>query len=68
MTYEEFLDIPVSVLKDLETILLLKSQYQMDITSQEGEIWEHLKRFYDEQTKSAELYKQKQQLEKLFRK
>jgi hypothetical protein len=26
MSYDEFLDIPVSVLKDLETILLLKSK------------------------------------------
>jgi hypothetical protein len=68
MTYEEFLDIPVSVLKDLETILLLKSQYQMDITSEERKICKHMERFYDERIKSAELYTQKQQLEKLFRK
>lgn len=68
MTYEEFLDIPVSVLKDLETILLLKSKYQMDLTSEERKICEHMERFYDEQVKSLELRKQKQQLEKLFRK
>ena len=67
MTYEEFLYIPVSVLKDLETILLLKSQYQMEITSEERKICEHMERFYDEQTKSYELCKQKRQLEKLFK-
>lgn len=66
MTYDEFLDIPVSVLKDLETILLLKSQYQMEITSEERKICEHMERFYDEQIKSYELYIKKQQLEKLF--
>jgi hypothetical protein len=68
MTYEEFLDIPVSVLKDLETILILKDKYHMDITTQEREICEHINRFADEQNKSAELRKQKQELEKLFRK
>ena len=66
MTYDEFLDIPVGVLKDLETILLLKSKYQMDLTSEERKICEHMDRFYDEQVKSLELNKQKQQLEKLL--
>jgi hypothetical protein len=68
MTYEEFLNIPVSVLKDLETILILKDKYHMDITTEEREICEHINRFADEQNKSAELRKQKQELEKLFRK
>jgi hypothetical protein len=66
MTYDEFLDIPVSVLKDLETILLLKLQYQMDLTSEEREIRENMKRFYDERVKSVELVQQKLQLEKLL--
>lgn len=66
MTYDEFLDIPVSVLKDLETILLLKSHYQMEITSEERKICEHMERFYDERVKSVELHKQKQKLEKLL--
>jgi hypothetical protein len=68
MTYEEFLDIPVSVLKDLETILILKDKYHMDITTQEREICEHINRFAEEQNKSAELRKQKRKLEELFRK
>lgn len=68
MTYEEFLNIPVSVLKDLQTILILKDKYHMDITTEEREICEHINRFADEQNKSAELQKQKQELEKLFRK
>ena len=67
MTYDEFLNIPVSVLKDLETILLLKSQYQLETTSQELEIYEHMIKFYDEQKKSYELREQKQKLEKLFK-
>ena len=67
MTYDEFLDIPVSVLKDLETILLLKSKYKMKITSEEDKICEHMERFYSEQIKSYELYIKKQQLEKLFK-
>ena len=62
MTYDEFLNIPVSVLKDLETILFLKSQYQLETTSQELEIYEHLIKFHDEQRKSYELRVQKQQL------
>lgn len=67
MTYDEFLNIPVSVLRDLETILLLKSQYQLETTSQEREIYEHMIKFYDEQRKSYELGKQKRQLEKLLK-
>ena len=67
MTYDEFLNIPVSVLKDLETIILLKSQYQLETTSQELEIYEHMIKFYDEQKKSYELRGQKQKLEKLFK-
>jgi hypothetical protein len=67
MTYDEFLNIPVSVLRDLETILLLKSQYQLETTSQEREIYEHLIKFHDEQRKSYELRKQKRQLEKLLK-
>ena len=67
MTYDEFLNIPVSVLKDLETILFLKSQYQLETTSQELEVYEHIIKFYDEQKKSYELRGQKQKLEKLFK-
>jgi hypothetical protein len=68
MTYEEFLNIPVGVLKDLQTILILKDKYHMDITTQEIKICEHINRFADEQDKSSALRKQKQQLEKLFKK
>jgi len=68
MTYEDFLNIPVSVLKDLQTILILKDKYHMDITTEERKICEHINRFADERRKSAELWKQKEQLEKLFRK
>jgi prephenate dehydrogenase len=68
MTYEEFLNIPGGVLKDLQTILILKDKYHMDITTEEREICEHINRFADERRKSAELYKQRQQLEELFRK
>ena len=66
MTYDEFLNIPMNVFKDLETIFLLKSKYQMDLTSEEREMCEHMERFYGEQVKSLELYQQKRQLEKLF--
>ena len=68
MTYEEFLNLPVSVLKDLETILLLKSKYHMDITKQEEELCRHISKCYDERIASLELLQKKQQLEKLFRK
>jgi CRISPR/Cas system CSM-associated protein Csm5 (group 7 of RAMP superfamily) len=68
MTYEEFLNIPGGVLKDLQTILILKSKYNMDTTSEEREIWEHMKRFAEEQSKSADLRMLKQQLEELFKK
>jgi hypothetical protein len=68
MTYDEFLNIPGSVLKDLETILILKDRYHMDITSEERELCEYITRFCNEQEKSVELSKQKQQLEKLFKK
>jgi hypothetical protein len=68
MTYEDFLNIPGGVLKDLQTILILKDKYHMDITTEERKICEHINRFADERRKSAELWKQKEQLENLFRK
>ena len=68
MTYDEFLNIPIIVLKDLETILILKNRYHMDITSEERELCEYITRFRNEQEKSVELSKQKSQLEKLFKK
>ena len=68
MTYEEFLNIPVSVLRDLETILILKDKYHMDTTAEEREFLEHISKFGEEQIKSDELRKQKKQLENLFKK
>jgi len=68
MTYEEFLNIPGGVFKDLQTILILKSKYNMDTTSEEREIWEHIKRFDEEQSKSADLRMLKRKLEELFKK
>jgi hypothetical protein len=68
MTYDEFLNIPVSALKDLETILILKDKYHMDITAEERELLEHISKFCEEQIKSDELWKQKKQLENLFKK
>ena len=67
MTYEEFLNIPVDVLKDLETILILKDKYHMDITTEERQICEHINKFADEQKKSYVLSKNKEKLEKLFK-
>jgi hypothetical protein len=40
----------------------------MDFTSEEKQIMEHFLRFEEEQEKSKELWKQKNQLEKLFKK
>jgi hypothetical protein len=68
MTYEEFLNLPVSVLKDLETILILKDKYHMDITKQEEDLCRHISKCYDERIASLELLQKKQQLEELFRK
>jgi len=66
MTYEEFLNIPGGVFKDLKTILILKDKYHMDITTEEREICEHISRFADERRKSAELWKQKKNNLKTF--
>jgi hypothetical protein len=68
MTYEEFLDIPESVLKDLKVIIILKEKHNMDMTAEEKEICEHIDRFADERKKSVKLNKQRRQLEKLFEK
>jgi hypothetical protein len=68
MTYEEFLNIPVSVLKDLQTILILKDKHNMDITEKEENLCRHISKYYGEQIKSYELFKNKEKLEKLFRK
>jgi hypothetical protein len=40
----------------------------MDFTSEEKQIMEYFLRFGEEQEKSKELWKQKNQLEKLFKK
>ena len=68
MTYEEFLDIPFSSLKDIETILILKDKHNMDITKQEEELCRHISKCYNERIASLELLQKKQQLEELFRK
>ena len=68
MTYDEFLSIPGGVLRDLQTILILKDKYHMDITKQEEELCRHISKCYDERIKSLELLQKKQQLEKLFKK
>ena len=68
MTYEDFLNIPVSVLKDLQTILILKDKHNLDITKQEEDLCRHISKYYGEQIKSYELFKNKEKLEKLFRK
>ena len=68
MTYEEFLDIPFSSLKDIETILILKDKHNLDITKQEEELCRHISKCYNERIASLELLQKKQQLEKLFRK
>jgi hypothetical protein len=41
MTYEDFLQIPPSALKDLEIILTLKRKYCMDFTDEEIVIQKH---------------------------
>jgi hypothetical protein len=68
MTYEEFLNLPVSVLRDLEIIFILKDKYHMDITKQEEELCRHISKCYDERIASLELLQKKQQLEELFKK
>ena len=68
MTYEDFMNLPVYVVTDLHNILCLKSKYSMDFTSEEKQIMEHFMRFGKEQEKSEELWKQKKQLEELFKK
>jgi len=68
MTYEDFMNLPVYAINDLHNIFCLKSKYSMDFTSEEKQIMEHFLRFEEEQEKSKELWKQKNQLEKLFKK
>jgi len=40
----------------------------MDITKQEEDLCRHISKYYGEQIKSYELFKNKEKLEKLFRK
>ena len=54
MTYEEFLNIPVSAIKDLETIFCLKLKWELDFTPEEVELFKHILTYYKEQVKSAE--------------
>ena len=68
MTYEEFLNIPYSTLKDIETIFLLKYKHNMDITEQEENLCRHISKYYGEQIKFYELFKNREKLERLFRK
>lgn len=67
MTYEEFLNIPVSAIKDLETIFHLKQKWGLDFTPEEVEICKHILTYYKERVKSAKLSNKKQELEKLFK-
>ena len=68
MTYEDFINLPVYAVTDLHNILCLKSEYSMNLTREEEDILRYFLRFEEEQKKSKELWKQKQQLEELFRK
>ena len=58
----------IKTLKDIETILLLKDKHNLDITKQEQDLCRHISKYYGEQIKSYELFKNKEKLEKLFRK
>ena len=52
MTYEDFLQIPASALRDLETILTLKKKYCMDFTDEEIIIMKHFSSWGLNSTKS----------------
>ncbi len=68
MTYEEFLDVPDNILKDLKVIIILKEKHNMDMTAEEKEICKHIDRFAFERKNSKELNKKRRELEKLFEK
>lgn len=50
MTYEEFLQMPQSFVKDMLEVMNIKIKYQLQFTDQEKEINQHLLH-YDEQGK-----------------
>jgi hypothetical protein len=50
MTYEQFKDLPIPVLRQLEILLVIKVQFGMEFTSFEEELHDHFGQFNDEVT------------------
>lgn len=50
MTYEQFKDLPIPVLRQLEILLVIKTQFGMEFTSFEKKLHDHFGQFNDEVT------------------
>jgi hypothetical protein len=57
MTYEEFLDLPTSVVDDLCKLVSIKNKYDLDFTDEEKELGQHLLTYWEEMKTNESRYK-----------
>ena len=48
MTYEEFLDMPVSFIDDMAKLLIIKQKYRMNFTEEEKQINNYILTYWEE--------------------
>ena len=48
MSYEEFLDQPVSFIDDMSNLIIIKQKYRMDFTEKEKQINNHMLTYWEE--------------------
>lgn len=48
MTYEEFLDLPVGFIDDMQKLIIIKNKYRMDFTEEEKQINNHILTYWEE--------------------
>lgn len=48
MTYEEFLDLPVDFIDDMEKVFIIKQKYRLEFTEEEKEINNYIVTYWEE--------------------
>lgn len=48
MTYEEFLDLPIDFIYDMEKLVIIKNKYRLEFTEEEKEINNHMLTYWEE--------------------
>jgi hypothetical protein len=63
MTFDEFIELPLSYFKELQTILILKEKYQMELTTEERTLLGHFKTLITK----CDIIEKRQTFERIFK-